>query len=111
MAKRGRHVEAELRMLETAWGTFLEGLKRQAENGIVTGKFMSWIINMETEIRGCPLRRDIEDEYLDRLNEVNQDLISVNNLLNLSVARLKTLAKKLAAEGDGVRPRRKSRRR
>lgn len=80
MAKRGRDVEAELRMFETAWGTFKAGLQKQI-NEVLT-RMDRWGDVMGEEIVRCPLRNDYKEEYMLRLHNLLEDIEQITKAVN-----------------------------
>ena len=80
MAKRGRDVEAELRMFETAWGTFKAGLQNQINE--VLSRMDRWGDYMGEEIVRCPLREEYREEYMLRLNNLLEEIERVTKAIN-----------------------------
>ena len=80
MAKRGRDVEAELRMFEASWGTFKHGLQKQVSE--VLKRMDRWGDVMGEEILGCPLRSDYQEEYLLRLRDLIDEITKLSEAVN-----------------------------
>lgn len=91
MAKRGREVEAELRMMETAWGTFcheLGGYLEGKDATEVSTRMGRWCEYLREEIERCRLRKDYKEDYLIRLETVRTEVVDVEASIGMILSVL-----------------------